>query len=102
RRIFAFELGARGAVADHDLAAGKIEREERFDVLLDGNTPDIEPDRTRERQVGAFYRAEFVDVDTARPDARVGETVRFELAPQSVRRHHHRVSGRMKPAQQAI
>ena len=37
-----------GPVADHHLGAGQIEREEGFEILLDGDAPDADEDRPRQ------------------------------------------------------
>jgi hypothetical protein len=58
---------ARGSVADHDLGAGKIEAQERLDVLLHRDAPDIEKDRPRQVEAAALARMVQATVHAARP-----------------------------------
>jgi hypothetical protein len=57
-REAALELGARRAVADHDLGAGQIEREESFEILLDRNAADRGKDRPRKVELRRLVRIE--------------------------------------------
>ena len=79
-RIFVFEASACWAIADDDLGARQIERKKSLDVLLDRDATDIEPDRTRVGKRWTQHRTELVDVDAARPDTGVLESIRLEFA----------------------
>src|SRR5690348_13875840 len=77
--VAASERSPGRTVADDDLCARKVEREEGFDVLLDRDAPDIDEDRTRKWQAGIADAMECVDIDATRPDPEIAETVAFEF-----------------------
>jgi hypothetical protein len=84
-RILLLQLGARRAIADHDLGAGQVLFEEGFDVLLDRHPADVEEEGSRPvlaaqlvidaRQVGV----ELLGVHAPGPRRNVAETVRRQL-----------------------
>src|SRR5262249_62350448 len=85
-----------------DLGAGKIERQEGFQILFDRNTSDGHENWTFESKIDGAVRTEQIDIDTASPHAEMLEAALAELAHQRGRRHHrHRRAG-VKPAQHAV
>src|SRR5262249_37912601 len=89
-------------VADQHLGSGKVECEERFDVLLDRDAPHVEPDRLWKWKRSIRDWPEQFDIHPARPVAHVAKTMLFQLAPESWCCHHHCGCGSVEPAQPAI
>jgi hypothetical protein len=95
------------AVADHDLAAGQVERQEGFDILLDGETPDIKMDRARQvdqrrRLIGQLARPEQPGIDAARPPLEMHEPTAAQVGLDRGRRHHRRLRRAMEASQPGI
>src|SRR5262249_14949074 len=78
------QLGFLGALSDHDLRARKIEREKRFEILLNRDATDTEEDRARQIKFERVVRLEDIGVDAARPHAEIPKTELRELL------HHRR------------
>ena len=68
------QLGLLRPVADHDLGAGQIEREKRFEVLLDRDPPDADEDRARQVESDRALGPEQVGVDAAGPHAEIARS----------------------------
>ena len=100
-RIFPFQRAARRAVADNHLGAGKIERQEGLDILFHRHSPDVNPYRAVVSVAPIGDGTEALDIDAARPEAQVLESVARQVALQALGRHHHRRGRGVKPAQHA-
>ena len=99
---FALELVFLRPGADDDLGAGQIERQERFEILLDRDPADGHENRPRQVESDGAVGAEQIDVDAARPHAEIAEPALVELGLQRRRRHHGDRRGGMEPAQDRI
>jgi hypothetical protein len=100
-RVFFLQRRLGGTVADDDLGAGEIERQKGLDILFDGDAADIQPDRRGPGVMRVFHRAEAFDIDAARPQAQMPETMPLQFALQALRRHHHRRGGGVEPGEPA-
>ena len=74
---------ARRPVADHELGAGQIEREERFEIFFDRQPADRQKNRPRQIEIDACARAEQLGVDAARPQLHVLEAARRSVRQQA-------------------
>ena len=99
------ERGACRAVADDHLGAGMLGGEERLDILLDRDAPDIELDRPAARRLERFDRCKRGDLRTKRPEidaaapmADLGEVMRLERRRDRRRRGEDRLGGPVEPA----
>ncbi len=108
--IFAAQIVQLRAVADHQFGPRQIERQEGLDVLLDGDTADIEMDRlgqveqARRQRPDLFgrARAEQFGVDPARPAADPLEAAMLQLVLDGLGRDHDRRGRGVEFADQAI
>ena len=96
------QLGFLRPVADHHLGAGQIERQKRFEVLLDRDASDGEEDRPRQVERHYVLRREQLGVDAAGPHAEVLEAALAQLRHQRRRRHHGDRGGGVEAAQRRV
>ena len=68
-RIAPLEFRALRAVADHDLGARQVERQERFEILLDRDAAHGHEDRPRQIQRRRIVGMKQIGVDAAGPEA---------------------------------
>src|SRR5215475_5476122 len=84
------------AGADDDLRAGKIEREERFEVLFDREPPYADEDGARKAEFDRAIRPEQIGVHAARPHPEVGKSSLTQFGHERWRRYHRHGCGGMK------
>ena len=96
------ELPLLRSGADDDFAAGQIEREERRQVLFDGDPAHGHEDRPRKIEIDGAIRPEQIDVDAARPHAEIAKAALGKLGHQRWRRHHRHRGGGMKAPQRVV
>jgi len=89
-----------GAFADHDLAAGQVERQEGREVLLQRQPADGEKHRTQQAEARVAARAKQARVDPARPAQHAPKTARRQLVGQRRGRRKRAAAGIVEPAQQ--
>ena len=93
-RIFAFELGLLRSIADHDLGARQIQRQERFEILLHRDAAHGHEDRSRQIELSRMIGIEQFGIDAARPEAELAKTAFGQfLAERDGRDHRHGASG---------
>ena len=72
------QLGLLRTLPDHDLRSRQVEREERRQVLLDGDASDAGKDRPRQAEVDGALGLEQLGVDAARPHVEILEAALLE------------------------
>ena len=102
RREAALELAFLRPGADDDFAAGQIERQERRQVLFDGDPAHGHEDRPRKIEIDRAIGPEQIDVDAARPHAEIAKAAFGKLGHQRRRRHHGHRGGGMKTPQHVV
>ena len=77
------QIGLLRPVADHHLGAGQVEREERLQVLLDGDAPDADEQRARQVERYRPLGPEQLGIDAAGPQAQVPEAALRPARPSA-------------------
>ena len=78
----ALQLARLRALADDDLLARQIERQERRQVLFHRHPADVDENRAGQIDCRGALRAEEVSVDATRPHFQMGKAVIAELVAQ--------------------
>ena len=81
-REAALQLVFHRALADHDLGARQIERQERVEVFFDGDAPEADEDRPRKARIDGAIGPKQFGVDAARPHAEIGKAALAQFAHQ--------------------
>src|SRR5262249_58368378 len=85
-RKFALERRLLRAGADDDLGAGKIERQEGLQILLDRDTSNGHENGAFESKIDGAIRTEQIDIATAGPHAEIPDAALAERAHPRCRR----------------
>ena len=89
-------------VADDDLAARQVEREEGRKVLLHRDAPDIEEDRPRQAEIAAPRRVEQLRIHPARPALDAHEAACRHFGAERFGGHHHAFAGIVEAPQPPV